>query len=207
MKLILVRHVQTIKNKENLAQGLSDSDITEEGLKQIELTRDYLKKYKIDKAFCSPRGRAKKTAEGILKPHKIKVCSDERLSELDWGDWSDLDAHELMARWAKYYESEKKRGVRREDIRPPKGENAFDHMKKIKSFLKDKVLGKDYKTVLIVAHSGTNKVIIGLLRNVDPEEFYKIEQRNACINFLEIDKNGGLLSAQLNITDHLSDRN
>jgi len=60
------------------------------------------------------------------------------------------------------------------------------------------------KTILIVGHGGTNKVIIGLLRKIDPEKFYNIQQDNACINFLELNKFGNPIRMKLNYIKHLN---
>jgi broad specificity phosphatase PhoE len=204
IRLILVRHGQTIKNVKNEAQGHSDSHITPEGMLQIQKTRDFLKDMHIDAIICSNLARAIMSAEIIGAPHHIRPVISEELKELDWGEFDRYSTKELPEKWSRYFEDEKRKGVNREDIRPSKGENSFDHMKRIRCIL-DKIR-ENYKdkTVLIVGHSGTNKVIIGLLREVDPEEFYTVIQDNACINILDLDDRGKLVNAEINITKHLS---
>lgn len=44
INLYLVRHGQTLFNKEHRMQGSCDSALTPLGIKQIEATRDYLRK-------------------------------------------------------------------------------------------------------------------------------------------------------------------
>lgn len=81
---------------------------------------------------------------------------------------------------------EKKKGCPREEIRPPQGENSFDHQERIMKTLQEIMQKFTEGTVVIVGHSGTNKVIIGSLQNKDPDDFYMIHQSNACIDIADI---------------------
>jgi broad specificity phosphatase PhoE len=202
-KIILVRHGQTIKNKAGLAQGHTDSELTEEGLIQLEKTQNFLRGHKIDAVFSSNLGRAIKTAKKICENREVTHIIEENLKELSWGDFASWPTDQLLKKWTEYYDSEKARGIPVEDIRPKNGENTFDHMLRIKNVLSKIIKEYKNKTVLIVGHGGTNKVIIGLLREVDSEKFYEIKQDNCCINFLELDENGKLIDMKLNLTEHL----
>lgn len=203
INIILVRHGQTLKNKEGFVQGHNDSDFTSEGLTQLEKTKEFLKDYKIDIAFSSSLGRAVKTAKKICEDRNVLPLIEEDLKELNWGDFGRFSTDQLLQKWSEYYESEKSKGIPKENIRPPNGENTYDHMLRVKTFLDKLIKNYQNKNVLVVAHGGTNKVLIGLLKKVDPEQFYVIKQDNACINFLELDEGGNLLDFKLNLTEHL----
>lgn len=85
MKIILVRHAQTINNKEGIAQSHSDSELTKEGQIQLQKTKMFLKEYKIDAIFCSDLDRSFESAKIISEPHKLKPIIDDRLKEINWG--------------------------------------------------------------------------------------------------------------------------
>ncbi|MBU2052642.1 MAG: histidine phosphatase family protein [Nanoarchaeota archaeon] len=91
----------------------------------------------------------------------------------------------------------------KEIIGPPKGENSYDHAKRIKHFLDELYNKYPNKTIIIVGHGGTNKVIIGILKGLNPEEFYNVKQDHACINILELDNQFNLIKSNLNLTTHL----
>ena len=203
MKIILIRHAQTLKNKDGIMQGREDSDFTEEGKNQISNIVNTLTREKIEVVFCSSLGRALKTAEEISESHNLKTIVDDRLMEIKWENFSNLSTKKVISKWEKYYAEEKNRGVPRENIRPPNGENSFDHAQRIKEFIDDLKTKYMDKTIVVVGHSGTNKVFIGVLEDIDPEKFYEIEQDNGCINYLEIDNKGKLVKCRINITDHL----
>lgn len=203
MNIILIRHAQTLKNKEGVCQSHNDSEITAKGLRQLEMTKDFLKNYDVDEVYCSSLQRAIKTAKKIFEGRKIKVTPDDRLKEINWGEYSAMRAMDVLKKWSIYYEEEKLKGIPREEIRPPKGENAFDHLKRIKEFFSDILNKHANDTIAIVGHSGTNKVLIGMLNNKAPEEFYQVKQDNACINLIEVDEDEEIVKQELNIIKHL----
>ena len=65
MEILLVRHGQTEWNLLTKVQGKADVELNEQGIKQAEETRNYLKNEKIDLILCSPLKRTMQTAEII----------------------------------------------------------------------------------------------------------------------------------------------
>jgi broad specificity phosphatase PhoE len=203
-KIILIRHCKTEGNASGKMQGYyNDSSFTEEGLIQLKHLTKFLSDEPIKAIFCSDLGRALKTAEEISKTHNLKVIPLKELREADIGDWRDLPVKEAIKKWIDYYDAEKNKGIPRETIRPPKGENAWDHQKRLLKAVKKIV--KDYpnENVVIVGHAGTNKVLLGTFDSKDPDDFYSIPQDNACINIIETDgKKHKVL--KINDTSHLN---
>jgi broad specificity phosphatase PhoE len=186
-KLIIIRHCETIYNSEGKMQGFhQDSDFTINGKKQLDKLILRFKNEKIDEVICSDLGRAFKTAEAIAKDHNLKSICIKELRECDIGDWKSLPPKEAINKWITFYEKLKKEGINREDIRPPNGENSFDHQRRVMACINKIIKDLPNGTVVIVGHSGTNKVIVGSLQNKDPDDFYTVEQSNAGINIIEI---------------------
>ena len=69
MKLVLVRHGQSIYNLENKFTGWKDIDLTQQGIDEAIQAGKVLKKYKFkfDIAYTSDLTRAKETLNLILK--------------------------------------------------------------------------------------------------------------------------------------------
>ena len=67
MKLILVRHGETIWNKENKIQGITDIGLNERGIEQAEKLAYSLQKEELDAIITSPLRRAYDTAQAIGK--------------------------------------------------------------------------------------------------------------------------------------------
>lgn len=84
--IYLVRHAQTLFNKEHRMQGSSDSRLTKLGKKQIMALRDYFFDHGInfDKAYCSVQERSCDTLE-LLTDHQLPYERIKELKEKDYG--------------------------------------------------------------------------------------------------------------------------
>ena len=86
MKIILIRHAESIYNEKKLLQGQVDCELSKKGIKDtIEKSINFPSDFDI--CFCSPLKRTKQTAE-ILVPY-LNVIYDERLKERGLGDWEN----------------------------------------------------------------------------------------------------------------------
>lgn len=162
VEIYLTRHGQTIWNLEKRLQGCKNSELTELGVKQAEALRDRLKDIDIDIIYASPIKRAYETARIAKGDKNIKLITDERLVELNFGDYEGHTEEELLKEGrgeeiAKIFAGEM-------NIRSPKGETLQEVQNRIKSFFKDLISKEDGKKVLIVTHGAVLKVIIGLFR-------------------------------------------
>lgn len=185
-KLIIIRHCQTIDNASGKLQGYhNDSEFSEEGKLQSQRLAARLKDETIGEVYCSDLGRTYTTAKIIASEHGLEPIQMRALRECDIGDWSDMPVKEAIRKWIEYYESEKQKGIPREEIRPPHGENSFDHQKRVMAAVKDIIEKNPNGTVVLVGHGGTNRVIIGSFEKKDPDNFYALGQDNACINIIE----------------------
>jgi len=203
-KIILIRHCNTEGNKSGFIQGRhNDTPLSEEGEVQLEKLSDRLKYESIDAVFCSDLGRTRKTADAIAKEHDIEVVASKNLRESDVGEWIKYPAKEAIKKWIEYYEEEKAKGIPREDIRSPGGENSWDHQKRIFQIINEIIAKHPNGTIIIVGHSGTNRVILGTCEGRDHDDFYSIPQDNACINVISHDENGGYRVEEINDTSHL----
>ena len=105
MKLILVRHGETIWNKEKKIQGITDIGLNEKGIEQAEKLAYSLQKEELDAIITSPLRRAYDTAQAIGKYHDISIKVEEDLQELNAGElegltWPELERYpEFLAKW------------------------------------------------------------------------------------------------------------
>lgn len=102
MKLYLIRHGQTLLNKQDTVQGWHDSELTELGLSQATEASEMLTGSKPTIIFSSDSGRTQQTAQVIQKKlgDDVPLLLDWRLRERMMGDaegkrHSDVDRDEL----------------------------------------------------------------------------------------------------------------
>ncbi|MFA4820163.1 MAG: histidine phosphatase family protein [Candidatus Aenigmatarchaeota archaeon] len=197
MRLILVRHGETVGNVKSIAQGHVQGSLTKKGVKQAKLLAEELKKYKIDVIYSSDLQRATNTAKIVSKYHKnVKINHTKILRERSMGIFENKHMKFVLA----HRENSK---LPRHLWRPPKGESYEDIQKRVIKFL-EKIKKKHANdTVLFVAHGMVNRIIIRTLMKKSLRNAHKTEQENTCINILESTKNGKFKIKIINYTDHL----
>lgn len=147
---ILIRHGQTYWNKNGIMHGQYDIPLNQTGINQAEQISDELKNEHFDLCFCSPLSRARSTAFKILMHHRnTPIIYDDRLKELSKG---------LLE--GKHFSSEKLLKDENYDFIEKFGiETKKDFFKRVKSFVDDVEKKYKNKKILIVAHSGTIKML------------------------------------------------
>ena len=174
MKVYIARHGQTTTNALGY-HSLQDDDLTELGIKQAEELRDKIKDKKFDIIICSPLTRTKHTAE-IININNNKIIFDDRIKERDPKNLGGKSReNENREEYWNYYTT----------IQYGTSENIQEFFKRVYDFL-DELKTKDYKSVLIVAHSGVSKAFNGYFEGIQDGKFLKRGLRNCDIREYEL---------------------
>jgi 2,3-bisphosphoglycerate-dependent phosphoglycerate mutase len=120
-KVVLLRHGESVWNKENLFTGWTDVDLSEKGKEEAQEAGRVLREqgYTFDVAYTSVLKRAIRTLWMALDEMDlmwIPVVRDWRLNERHYGALQGLNKSETAAR---YGEAQVKVWRRSYDIRPP----------------------------------------------------------------------------------------
>ena len=159
MKVYIVRHGEVPHNA--LKQyNATDEDLTQLGIEQAKELRNKIKDINFDIIISSPLIRTKHTAD-ILNINNNKIIYDDRIRERDCGDLSGkpLEVTNREEYW-NYYAT----------IQYGTSENIKEFFNRVYNFL-DELKVKDYKKVLIVAHSGVSKAFSGYFNGIDDGKF------------------------------------
>jgi broad specificity phosphatase PhoE len=172
MKLILIRHGETLWNKEGRIQGLSDVDLNDAGIEQARRLAFSLQDTTIGAVHASPLKRAYRTAEIINSFHGRRIEVHADLMEMDQGDFEGVPFKELMAREKDFLRRWVADPV---SVRMPRGESLEELQKRAwRPIEKMIAAGEDS---LVVAHNFTIAVILCRLRNISLNEF-----RSSCVD-------------------------
>lgn len=174
MKVYIVRHGEVPHNA--LKQyNTTDEDLNELGIKQAEELRDKIKNIDVDLIISSPLIRAKHTAN-IININNKKIIFDDRIRERDVGDLSGkpLEVTDREEYWN--YNTTLQYGT---------SENIKIFFKRVHNFL-DELKGKDYNSVLIVAHSGVSKAFNGYFNGINDGKFLNRGLKNCEIKEYEL---------------------
>ena len=100
MRLIVVRHGETLYNIQHRITGQSDVPLSPLGERQAELVGAYLAHEKIDLIVSSDLQRARATAQAIAGVHDLPVHDDADLREIAMGEWEGHNTEEITALFA-----------------------------------------------------------------------------------------------------------
>ena len=193
-KLILVRHGQSLWNKENRFTGWVDVPLTEEGREEARKAGVKLGRLVIHTAYTSCLKRAQETLNLIMLGggFEVPVIADQALNERHYGDLQGLNKAETAE---KFGADQVKLWRRSYDIAPPNGEALVDTAARTIPFFERAICGdlKQGKNVLVVAHGNSNRAIVMKLEGLSKEEILEVELETGVPLVFDLD-------AQLNVT-------
>lgn len=154
----IVRHGNTLWNKQNLIQGHSDSPLTEEGISQAKELAKELKKIKFDLIFSSDLLRAKRTAEIIALENKLAIQTNKLLRERYYGQFEGKPRKEFD-KWDEIMDKltieEQYRFKSADDV-----ESDEEMMTRFLSLLRETAIANPRKRILIVTHGGVMRALL-----------------------------------------------
>lgn len=169
MNLYVVRHGKTEWNKLHKVQGISDIELSIEGIEEAKELRSLIETLNIDVVISSPLKRTRDTAKIIIQD-KLPINTDDRIIERDWGlnEGMLVDLVDQIDCWDVILNTNVQNIERVQDL-----------MLRVSEFLEDiKIKYKD-KNVLVVTHSAVSRVIHYLLESIpDDGDLTKIDIPN-----------------------------
>ncbi len=201
-RLILVRHAESQWNPIGRYQGILDPELSERGELQAKALARHIKKEfpQAEAIFSSPLTRTKKTALFIAELLGKEVIIDDRLIEINHGDWSGELVDDIEKKYKEDFETWMKRP---HEIVFPNGESlkeVLDRVSDFLSFLKAKY--KD-KTVIAISHSVPMRVFYCAVLGIDLSHFWAFGCDNASYSILQLGEQDVL--QKLNISCHLGE--
>jgi broad specificity phosphatase PhoE len=200
--LYLIRHGATEANLANpprLQGRRHNPPLARLGIRQAELTRDYLAACTIDVCYSSPMLRAAQTASILMGPHGLKPILLDELTECDVGKWEGMDWQQIRYLDADAYQS---------FMADPGGfayrggESFADVSRRATTCLNGLLRIHEGKTILAVAHHVVNRTYLASLMGLEPGAARQMSLANCgiCVVKRVDDK---ISIATLNATAHL----
>ncbi|GAB4115055.1 MAG: alpha-ribazole phosphatase [Candidatus Caldatribacteriota bacterium] len=208
VKLILIRHGESEGNAKRQFSGSQNVNLTDQGIKQAERLAFRLRKVSVDEVYCSDLRRAQHTAEIIFKNHQVNIISNSNFREINFGAWEGYTFEEVMARYGKNTEIKLWMTNLPEEVHFPEGESLSVFNKRVMGEL-NKIIGKDTqkeisKTIALVVHGGTIRVILCNALKINLKYMWNIEQHSTALNIIHYYE-GQAFVRLINDTTHLED--
>ena len=218
IKLVLVRHGQSMWNLENKFTGWTDVELSPKGIAEAKESGKVLKEkgFSFDLAFTSALKRAEDTLGYILKEmneENIEIKRSWKLNERHYGALQGLNKEETKE---KYGEKQVLLWRRSTDVRPPeldksdkrypgndpkyngfsekelpKTENLLDTIKRVVEYWNSDIKPEleNGRKIIIAAHGNSLRGLIKYLDNISDEDIIKLELQTGNPICYELDDN------------------
>ena len=217
MRLVLLRHGESVWNKENRFTGWTDVDLSENGVKEAENAGKLLKEkgFTFDVSFTSVLKRANRTLEIVLKEMNlnIPVNYSYRLNERHYGALQGLNKDAMRK---KFGEEQVHIWRRSYDVRPPeltKDDERYpgndpkykdliqeelplteclkDTLERVLPYYNNEIKKhlENKENVLVVAHGNSLRSIIKYLENISDDDIMSVEIPTGVPYVYELDDN------------------
>ena len=148
--ILLARHGETTSNRERRFQGQLDVPLNDTGREQARALAEQVAAEPIAALYTSPLVRARETAEIVGAAIGLEPRSDDRLKEIDVGDWQerlkDDVAREDPEGWTAF-------GRAGESFRFPGGESLLEQQERVIAALVD-ITQRGELPALVICHRG-----------------------------------------------------
>ncbi|MFH0978551.1 MAG: 2,3-diphosphoglycerate-dependent phosphoglycerate mutase [Candidatus Woesearchaeota archaeon] len=200
IKLVLLRHGESLWNKENRFTGWTDVELSNVGIRQAKEAGRRLKAkgFTFDIAYASPLKRARHTLDLTLKEmehNKIPIKKSWRLNERHYGALQGLNKAETAAKygekqvliWRRSYSVRppaldkngriyaKEKAAYKEIKNPPRAESLKDVVRRFLPYWKKEILPglRSGKKILIAAHGNSLRALMKYLDEMSDEQIMK----------------------------------
>lgn len=199
-RLILLRHGQTPMSAARQYSGRSNPALSELGRYQAEAAAVALaERGGIDLVLASPLLRARQTADAVAARLDAPMETDERLIEMDFGEWDGLTFDEARALHPELHE----KWVKDPTLTTPGGESLQKLHRRVKKLREELQRDHPGKNILVVTHLTVIKSLLRQGLDGGPQLFRRIFLDLASISIVEFYDADNSSVRLVNDTSHL----
>ncbi len=166
MDVYLIRH-SAVAVEKGICYGRSDVDLKESCGLEFELVKKKVKGITADQVFSSPAVRCTQLAHYLAG--SSKVIPDERLWELNFGEWELKAWNELpgeqLRNWTENYIT----GA------PPAGESYSALFTRTKEFWEENIATSDKPVIFIITHGGIIRSILSYILEIPLHKSFSLQ--------------------------------
>jgi 2,3-bisphosphoglycerate-dependent phosphoglycerate mutase len=202
-KLVIIRHGESVWNKENIFTGWTDVDLSDLGREQAKKAGDLIREkgYTFDIAFTSVLKRGEETLRIILNELNLSIPVEKswRLNERHYGSLQGMNKDEIKQKFGEELFNKWRRSY---DVRPPalildderypghdpkyrelpqdklpSTESLKDTEWRVKPYWVEAIVPKisDGQRVLICAHGNSIRALVKIIENINDEDIMNVE--------------------------------
>ena len=190
VKVYLIRHGETRENAAGIVQGHRGGQLSENGIRQVELLAKWMEHKKLDCIYSSDLKRAADTSAILNRRLQCPLHFDPALREKSHGvleGKAAADCAELFAKcWDPY-----------QDFRAEGGETFTELRRRVAQIWHNILAENPARTVAIVTHGGVIKCLWAQFGIYRFEEAIAAPLENTWVTLVTTDDDGRLLSYEI----------
>jgi broad specificity phosphatase PhoE len=161
----------------------------------MEKVASFLSAYTLDVLYASTLSRSIESARIISNPHNLAVNKENCFDEVGFGKWEGLSFNEINEEYPELLHLWMNNPV---FYTPPDGERMVDAQERIMNGFHKIIETQRNRNIAIVCHSGTLKIIISTLLELNLSNMYRLAQDYGCVDIIDIFENNRVIIKLLN---------
>lgn len=181
-RIVLVRHAQPTDDVLGRCYGALDVGLSARGRRQARLLARTLAPVALAALYTSPSRRALDTATAVAAAHGLAPVIDERLRELDFGDFEGRSYDEIERRQPEIYRQWMATPTL---VQFPGGESYSDLRIRTLAALEEIRTARPGEVSTVVAHAGVLRTMIASCLQMPPEATFRLDQSHGAISVID----------------------
>jgi alpha-ribazole phosphatase len=182
VELVLVRHAEPTEDARGRCYGRLDVALSKSGREQCRRLAAHLSDEPVAAIVCSPRLRARDTADAIAEPHGLPVTVLDQLRELDFGELEGRTYDEIAACRPELYERWMTEPT---TLRFPGGEGYADLHARVIDAVAQLRATHDGRMVVAVTHGGVVRAVLADALGMSHDRIFRLAVDPASITRVE----------------------
>ena len=177
----MIRHASHDRLDRFLCGRMAGVRLSEGGLGQARALAVHLAQESISAVYSSPLERTRETADALADAAGVPVTVDQRLNEIEFGDWTGLTFEALRPRpdWQDWNRN-------RSRARPPGGEAIADVQARLSDWMAEVSRSHPNQTIAAVSHADVVKAAVGEILGSSADHMSRFAVDPASVTTLEI---------------------
>lgn len=177
----LIRHGEPDAESRGRCYGRLNVGLSAEGQTQLHDVAKRLQEEPISAIYVSPRKRTIESGEILAQVHSCPVSIEDRLCEIDFGDFEGKTYDEIARTHAELYRQWMERPT---EVQFPNGESFRQTQARVLEAARELYARHRGQTIAIVSHGGVNRILLASALEIPDANIFRVSQRYAAVNLL-----------------------
>jgi broad specificity phosphatase PhoE len=202
-RIFLARHGATVLTAEDRFAGETDVPLADEGREQARRLAIRLSSQPVAAVYASPLVRCAEMARVLAQPHNLAVQIRPEFREISHGRWEGLKRADVEAKYPGEFADWENDPY---TFAPQGGESGLAVTARALPALLEITAASAGKSVVIVSHKATIRLLISSLLGFDPRRYRdNLDQSPAALNILDFKEGRRARLTLFNDTSHYSE--